>query len=114
MGTAAPVCTGGPAGVDRATRSTPPHQRDESVNAPLRHAEVPLPHNIEAEQALLGAILVNNDALHRVSGFLEPKDFFEPIHQKIYDVVRTLISTGKVATPVILKTFLPDSMDIAG
>jgi replicative DNA helicase len=47
-------------------------------------------------------------------GFLEPEHFFEPIHQKIYDVVRTLISTGKVATPVTLKTFLPDSIDIAG
>ena len=36
------------------------------------------PHNIEAEQALLGAILVNNEALYRVSDFLEPLHFFEP------------------------------------
>ena len=42
------------------------------------------PHNIEAEQSLLGAILVNNDAFYRVSDFLEPKHFFEPIHQTIY------------------------------
>jgi replicative DNA helicase len=40
------------------------------------------PHNIEAEQALLGAILVNNEAFYRVSDFLEPAHFFEPIHQK--------------------------------
>ena len=39
------------------------------------------PHNIEAEQALLGAILVNNEAFYRVSDFLEPVHFFEPIHQ---------------------------------
>jgi hypothetical protein len=43
------------------------------------------PHNIEAEQALIGAILVNNEAFYRVSDFLEPEHFFEPIHQKIYD-----------------------------
>ena len=40
------------------------------------------PHNIEAEQALLGAILVNNEALYRVSDFLEPEHFFEPIHRR--------------------------------
>jgi len=38
------------------------------------------PHNNEAEQGLLGAILVNNDAFYRVSDFLEPKHFYEPIH----------------------------------
>src|SRR5438105_15757640 len=72
------------------------------------------PHNIEAEQALLGAILVNNEALYRVSDFLEPQHFFEPIHQKIFELSRTLIRTGKVATPVTLKTFLPADVDIAG
>src|SRR3984893_8075859 len=72
------------------------------------------PHNIEAEQALLGAILVNNEALYRVSDFLEPQHFFEPIHQKIFELSRTLIRSGKVATPVTLKTFLPADVDIAG
>ena len=43
------------------------------------------PHNIEAEQSLLGAILVNNDAFYRVSDFLEPSHFFEPIHQTIFE-----------------------------
>ena len=72
------------------------------------------PHNIEAEQALLGAILVNNEALYRVSDFLEPEHFFEPIHQQIYDIARSLIRTGKLASPVTLKTFLPAELDIAG
>ena len=54
-------------------------------NPPLRQYRA-APHNIEAEQALLGAILVNNEALYRVSDFLEPQHFFEPIHQQIYDV----------------------------
>src|SRR5262245_66111293 len=72
------------------------------------------PHNIEAEQSLLGAILVNNEALYRVSDFLDPTHFFEPIHQQIYDVARSLIRTGKIASPVTLKTFLPADIDIAG
>src|SRR5438477_5576530 len=72
------------------------------------------PHNIEAEQSLLGAILVNNDAFYRVSDFLEPKHFFEPIHQAIYETAGSLIRMGKVATPVTLKTFLPAETDIGG
>src|SRR6185312_14773515 len=72
------------------------------------------PHNIEAEQALLGAVLVNNEALYRVSDFLNPEHFFEPIHQKIYQLSRDLIRAGKVATPITLKTFLDASVDIGG
>src|SRR5246127_5104618 len=72
------------------------------------------PHNIEAEQSVLGAILVNNDAFYRVSDFLEAKHFFEPIHQTIFDTSGSLIRMGKVATPVTLKTFLPADTDIGG
>src|SRR3989442_15507510 len=72
------------------------------------------PHNIEAEQALLGAILVNNEAFYRVSDFLEPAHFFEPLHQTIFDLGGSLIRAGKVATPVTLKTFLPTDLDIGG
>ncbi len=72
------------------------------------------PHNIEAEQSLLGAILVNNDAFYRVSDFLEPRHFFEPLHQTIYETAGSLIRMGKVATPVTLKTFLPADTDIGG
>jgi replicative DNA helicase len=72
------------------------------------------PHNIEVEQALLGAILVNNEAFYRVSDFLEPKHFFEPIHQQIFEVAASLIRAGKIASPVTLKTFIPAETDIAG
>ena len=72
------------------------------------------PHNIEAEQALLGAILVNNEAFYRVSDFLEPKHFLETIHQRIFELAGGLIRAGKLATPVTLKTFLPTELDIAG
>ncbi|AZO69197.1 MAG: replicative DNA helicase [Mesorhizobium sp.] len=74
-------------------------------------AETPLyreaPNNIEAEQALLGAILVNNDAFYRVSDFLKSGHFYEPLHRKIFEVAAELIRMGKVATPITLKTFLP-------
>src|SRR5438105_2244766 len=72
------------------------------------------PHNIEAEQALIGAILINNEAFYRVSDFLEPVHFYEPLHQKIYELAGNLIRAGKVATPVTLKTFLPTDIDIGG
>src|SRR5262245_63873063 len=72
------------------------------------------PHNIEAEQALLGALLVNNEAFYRVSDFLEPPHFFEPIHAKIFELGASLIRAGKVASPVTLKTFLPPDLDVAG
>ncbi|WP_039759082.1 replicative DNA helicase [Bartonella queenslandensis] len=66
-----------------------------------------LPHNIEAEQALLGAILVNNDALDRVADFLKAEHFFETLHQKIFATVLHMIKNGKVATPVTIKSFIP-------
>jgi replicative DNA helicase len=72
------------------------------------------PHNIEAEQSVLGAILVNNDAFYRVSDFLEPKHFFEPIHQTIFETASSIIRAGKVATPVTLKTFVPADTDLGG
>ena len=71
------------------------------------------PNNIEVEQALLGAILINNDAYYRVSDFLQAEHFFEPLHQRVYEVATTLIKSGKVATPKTLKTFLGDD-DLGG
>ncbi|HSJ79304.1 MAG TPA: replicative DNA helicase [Erythrobacter sp.] len=63
------------------------------------------PHNLEAEQALLGAILVNNEAIDRVSTFLKPGHFFNALHGRIYDHALKLIWGGKRATPITLKTF---------
>jgi replicative DNA helicase len=67
------------------------------------------PHNIEAEQALLGAILINNDAFYRVSDFLESRHFFLRLHQEIFETCGSLIRMGKVANPVTLKTFVTES-----
>ncbi len=77
----------------------------------LAAVETPLyreaPNNVEAEQALLGAMLVNNDAFYRVSDFLKAQHFHEPLHRKIFEVAGELIRMGKMANPVTLKTFLP-------
>ncbi|NIX77660.1 replicative DNA helicase [Microvirga terricola] len=71
------------------------------------------PNNLDAEQALLGAILVNNDAYYRVSDFLEAAHFFEDLHRRIFEVATSLIKAGKVATPITMKTFLGDQ-DLGG
>ena len=73
------------------------------------------PHNIEAEQQLLGAILINNDAFYRVSDFLEARHFFLRLHQEIFETSGSLIRMGKVANPVTLKTFVTESeTDLGG
>jgi replicative DNA helicase len=61
------------------------------------------PTNIEAEQALLGAILVNNDAYGRVSDFLRPEHFAEGVHGRIFEAIRKLAERGQIANPVTLK-----------
>jgi len=67
------------------------------------------PHNVEAEQGLLGAILINNDAFYRVSDFLEGKHFYLKVHQEIYETSGSLIRMGKLANPVTLKTFVTEA-----
>ncbi|MGF7161071.1 replicative DNA helicase [Rhodoligotrophos appendicifer] len=64
-----------------------------------------VPFNLEAEQALLGAILVNNEACERISDFLKPEHFFEPVHARIFEAAFRLVRAGKLASPVTLKTF---------
>ena len=63
------------------------------------------PHNIEAEQDLLGAILVNNDAAAKVSGFLKAEHFAGDVHRRIYDAATLLIERGEIADPVTLKSY---------
>ena len=65
-----------------------------------------MPHNIEAEQGLLGALLINNDSLDQVANFLKPDYFFDPVHQRIYEAISKLIGNGNLASPVTLKTYL--------
>ncbi|MFC3073054.1 replicative DNA helicase [Shinella pollutisoli] len=81
------------------------------LSQPVRDSAEPhhreAPNNVEAEQALLGAILVNNDAYYRVSDFLKPIHFHEPLHRRIFELAGDTIRMGKIATTITLKTHLP-------
>ncbi|OWU68582.1 DNA helicase [Roseovarius sp. 22II1-1F6A] len=67
-----------------------------------------LPHNIEAEQQLLGAILTNNDIFDRVASVVGPQHFYDPVHARIFEVASARIAKNLQATPVTLKSFLED------
>src|SRR4029077_20466696 len=73
-----------------------------------------LPHSIEAEQGLLGAILINNEAFYRVQDFLDDKHFFEPINGQIFELLGRFIRAGKTANTVTLKPYLPVDLKIEG
>ena len=64
-----------------------------------------LPQNIEAEQALLGAILANNKAFEKISEFLKPQHFADSMHAKIFEVISKLITRGHVADVITLKSY---------
>ena len=63
------------------------------------------PSNLEAEQALLGSILVNNDIIDEISNIINSISFYDPAHTKIYEVIETLNNKGMVANPITLKNF---------
>ncbi len=63
------------------------------------------PSNIEAEQALIGSILVNNDIIDEVSTLISPNIFYDPAHVKIYEVIQNLNNKGMIANPITLKNF---------
>jgi replicative DNA helicase len=70
-------------------------------------------YNLNAEQALLGGILLNNEYLNRVNEFLLPEHFYEPIHQKIYAyILDTIQKTGIVANEITLKSFFSQNEQI--
>ncbi|MAF98263.1 MAG: replicative DNA helicase [Micavibrio sp.] len=72
-----------------------------------------LPHNLEAEQGLLGALLVDNRALEKVSDFLRANHFFMPAHQRIFETIQTIIERGQTATPVTLKNYFEKDEDLS-
>lgn len=62
----------------------------------------PLPHNLEAEQAILGAIMFDNSVYGRVSGELTADHFYEPYHAQLYDVIGQMIADGRLADPTLM------------
>tara|TARA_Y100001936_G_scaffold30472_1_gene28558 strand:- start:131 stop:1558 length:1428 start_codon:yes stop_codon:yes gene_type:complete len=62
-----------------------------------------LPSNLEAEQALIGSVLVNNDIIDEVSTIINAKEFYDPMHSKIYSLIESLHNKGMIANPITLK-----------
>ncbi|NBR91860.1 MAG: replicative DNA helicase, partial [Rhodobacteraceae bacterium] len=67
-----------------------------------------MPHSIEAEQQLLGALLTNNDVFDRVASIISTKHFYDPVHARIWDVAAARIARNTLASPVTLKAFFED------
>lgn len=71
-----------------------------------------LPHNEEAEQGLLGALMIDNRAYEKIGDFLRPAHFFVPVHQRLFTAIVTMIDRGQSATPVTLKTYFEKDQDL--
>jgi len=71
-----------------------------------------MPHNEEVEQALLGALLVNNKALEKVSEFLRPAHFFNAVHGRIYEAIVKFVERGQDASPATLKLYFENDENL--
>ncbi len=70
-----------------------------------------LPNNIEAEQSVIGSILTQNEIFDEVSGIIIDKNFFDPLHQKIFGSIQNLIYKGLLANPITLKNYFENESD---
>ncbi len=70
-----------------------------------------LPNNIEAEQAVIGSILVSNDIFDEINTIISSINFYDPMHQKIFEAVESLIYKGMLANPITLKNHFEDEKD---
>ena len=76
------------------------------ANKPLKiiqNSQKQMPCNIEAEQALIGSVLVSNDIYDEITLIVSAQKFFDPIHAKIFDTIEMLIHKGLLANPITLK-----------
>ena len=70
-----------------------------------------LPNNIEAEQAVIGSILVTNEIFDEINTIISSNNFFDPMHQKIFGAIESLIYKGMLANPITLKNYFEDEKD---
>ena len=76
----------------------------ESLKIDKINQERKLPSNIDAEQALIGSVLVNNDIIDEVASIVNFNEFYDPVHSKIYSSIEKLHNKGMIANPITLKT----------
>ena len=104
---------------------TIPKPSADSDEAPPRVAPFPapdaadgasrmLPNNLEAEQALLGALLVDNGTLEKIDDGLREEHFFDPVHGRIFAAIRNLVGRGNLANPITLKSYFASDSQFAG
>ena len=77
----------------------------EKLNPISKNSNNKQPSNIEAEQALLGSILVNNDIIDEISNIVSPNIFYDPGHVKIFELIQNLNNKGMIANPITLKNY---------
>ena len=70
-----------------------------------------LPNNIEAEQAVIGSILVTNEIFDEINTIISNLNFYDPMHQKIFAAIESLIYKGMLANPITLKNYFEDEKD---
>ena len=70
-----------------------------------------LPNNIEAEQSVIGSILTQNEIFDEITGIVSDKNFFDPLHQKIFSSIQNLIYKGLLANPITLKNYFENEND---
>lgn len=85
---------------------------NDSNVVPLKQRQAHMVHALEAEQGLLGALMMNNDGVALVAGMLEPKHFFEPLHARIYDAILTGVRAGNKVSAVTLAPWFRDDPTI--
>ena len=77
----------------------------EKIDTLNKNIQNKQPSNVEAEQALIGSILVNNDIIDEISFIIKSHSFFDPAHVKIYEVIENLNNKGMIANPITLKNY---------
>ena len=70
-----------------------------------------LPNNIEAEQAVIGSILVSNEIFDEINIIINNDNFYDPMHRKIFGAIESLIYKGLLANPITLKNYFEDEKD---
>jgi len=83
------------------------------TTAQVGELQAALPHNVEAEQQLLGAVLTNNEVYDRVAAIVGARHFFDPVHARIFETAEARIQKNAIASPVTLKAFLEDDPGLA-
>ena len=78
----------------------------------VRNHPTELPNNIEAEQSVIGSVLVSNDILDDISPIINYTKFYDPIHQKIFLAIENLISKGMLANPITLKNYFENDKNL--